>query len=117
MSEFPLHHTLHVDVVVDLKRNRFIQHCNKKTKLQNTVSQTQTLTLSVRTHICPKMGSSSSKGSSSTGRGGGGASATTSFSSSNRHRGGGGVLKSFCLKGGTTTSATNEDDDHQVRSF
>ena len=32
----------HVDVVVDLKRERFIQHCNKKTKLQNTVSQTQT---------------------------------------------------------------------------
>ena len=33
----------HVDVVVDLKRKKFIQHCNKKTKLQNTVSQTQTL--------------------------------------------------------------------------
>ena len=107
----------HVDVVVDLKRKRFIQHCNKKTKLQNTVSQTQTLhSVCQNTHICPKMGSSSSKGSSS-GGGGGGASATTSFSSSNRHRGGGGVLKSFCLKGGTTTSATNEDDDHQVRSL
>ena len=37
-------HLQHIDVVVDLKRKRFIQHCNKKTKLQNTVNQTQTLT-------------------------------------------------------------------------